>query len=92
MARFSFSSILQGFYHAWQFIFTVILILIWIVAWLVQAGSIDMPEWTKDLRDQDEEDWKVYAAILIVCPCLCLGLCIAVGIVLLRSESRGYRG
>ncbi|KAI8663673.1 hypothetical protein NCS57_00968900 [Fusarium keratoplasticum] len=59
MARFSFSSILKGFYHAWQFIFTVILILIWIVAWLVQAGSIDMPEWTKDLRDQDEEDWKV---------------------------------
>ncbi|KAJ4318014.1 hypothetical protein N0V84_007068 [Fusarium piperis] len=59
MARFSFSSILQGFYHAWQFIFTVILILIWIVAWLVQAGSIDMPEWTKDLRDQDEEDWRV---------------------------------
>ncbi|RSL51336.1 hypothetical protein CEP53_008485 [Fusarium sp. AF-6] len=65
IASLSFNSILQGFYHAWQFIFTVILISIWIVAWLVQAGSIDMPEWTKDLRDQDDEDWKVYAAILI---------------------------
>ncbi|KAG7437719.1 hypothetical protein Forpi1262_v001868 [Fusarium oxysporum f. sp. raphani] len=57
---------LEAVRNARQLIFTVIVIAIFAIAWLVQGGSIDMPEWTKDMRHLEGDDWTKYAVIIIV--------------------------
>ncbi|KAF5611950.1 uncharacterized protein FSUBG_1977 [Fusarium subglutinans] len=57
---------LEAVRNARQLIFTVIVIAIFAIAWLVQGGTIDMPEWTKDMRHLDGDDWTKYAVIIIV--------------------------
>ncbi|KAM5344044.1 hypothetical protein ACJ41O_012581 [Fusarium nematophilum] len=79
--------------NATQFLFTALLITIFIVAWLVQGGSIDMPEWTKDMRHLSEDEWTKYAAVLSSCVCVVFALFAAAGLALMRSESvHGYSG
>ncbi|KAF4957457.1 hypothetical protein FGADI_3093 [Fusarium gaditjirri] len=57
---------LEAVRNARQLIFTIVVIAIFAIAWLVQGGSIDMPEWTKDMRHLDGDDWTKYAVIIIV--------------------------
>ncbi|KAF5577581.1 hypothetical protein FPCIR_12025 [Fusarium pseudocircinatum] len=57
---------LEAVRNARQLIFTVIVIAIFAIAWLVQGGTIDMPEWTKDMRHLDGDDWTKFATIIIV--------------------------
>ncbi|KAF5704613.1 hypothetical protein FMUND_12419 [Fusarium mundagurra] len=57
---------LEAIRNARQLIFTVIVIAIFAIAWLVQGGTIDMPEWTKDMRHLDGDEWTKFAAIIIV--------------------------
>ncbi|KAF5254021.1 hypothetical protein FANTH_1203 [Fusarium anthophilum] len=54
---------LEAVRNARQLIFTVIVIAIFAIAWLVQGGTIDMPEWTKDMRHLDGDDWTKYADV-----------------------------
>ncbi|QGI88864.1 hypothetical protein CEK26_000079 [Fusarium fujikuroi] len=82
---------LEAVRNARQLIFTVIVIAIFAIAWLVQGGSIDMPEWTKDMRHLEGDDWTKYAVIIIVAVCVVFALMMATGIALLRSDNaHGY--
>lgn len=82
---------IEGVRNARQLIFTVVVIAIFAIAWLVQGGSIDMPQWTKDMRHLEGDDWTKYAVIIIVAVCVVFALMMATGIALLRSDSaHGY--
>ena len=89
MRRFRTSSVGRNLFGIWQALFALIVFLIFVSTWLVQGGTIDMPDWTKDLRKYDGDEWDRYAAILIVATSVFFTLTIVTGVALLRSEQRG---
>ena len=69
----------------WQFVWMVLVFFIFTATWLVQAGAIDMPDWTKDLRKYEGEEWSRYAAILSASVCVVFILAMATGVAALRA-------
>lgn len=61
--------------------------MIWVVAWLVQAGTIAMPEWTKDLGRLSDDDRVKYSAVLGTCVCALFALSLVTGFMLIKSEA-----
>ncbi|KAF4470434.1 hypothetical protein FALBO_2664 [Fusarium albosuccineum] len=81
----------QALYTAWQFAFAIMVFIIFVVCWLVQGETINVPDWTNDLRDYDEDDWQKYSTILICCVLAAFAVCVATGVALIRSDSNhGY--
>jgi hypothetical protein len=78
-------------HNIWLFAFTVIVITIFAIAWLVQGGSIALPPWTKDLSLLSEEDQAKYSAVLVTCICVFFALLLVTSYSLIKSgSSRGY--
>lgn len=88
MRRFRTSPVGRNLFGIWMFVFALIVFLIFVSTFLVQGGTIDMPDWTKDLRKYDGEQWEEYATIIIVFVCVFFILTIVTGLALLRSN--GY--
>jgi hypothetical protein len=88
MRRFRHSPVGRNLFNIWLFVFALIVFLIFVSTWLVQGGTFDMPDWTKDLRKYDGAEWDRYATILIVAVCVFFTLTIITGVAILRAE--GY--
>jgi hypothetical protein len=72
----------------WHVIFMVIVFGIFTATYLVQAKVIFMPDWTKDLRKYDHDDFVRYSSILVVSVTVMFILTCVTGIAILRAE--GY--
>jgi hypothetical protein len=83
----SSTSLTSALYYAWQLIFTLLVISTFIVVWLVQAGTIVMPEWTKELGSLSHDDRRTYTAVLSTGVCVLFALSVATGVAVVRSES-----
>ncbi|EXL93677.1 hypothetical protein IWW34DRAFT_738657 [Fusarium oxysporum f. sp. albedinis] len=82
------STLSRALFNVWISIWTLIVLSIFALACLVQAGTINMPDWTKDLRKFDDEEWAQYSAILIISICVLFVLTMVTGIAALRAD--GY--
>ncbi|CAF3469703.1 unnamed protein product [Fusarium graminearum] len=85
MRRFRKSPVGRNLYNIWLFVFALIVFLIFVSTYLVQAQTINMPDWTKDLRKYDGEEWDRYASILIVVVCVLFTFTLVTGVAILRS-------
>ncbi|UZP39063.1 hypothetical protein NXS19_006879 [Fusarium pseudograminearum] len=85
MRRFRTSPVGRNLYNIWLFVFALIVFLIFVSTYLVQAKTFDMPDWTKDLRKYDGDEWDRYASILIVIVCFFFTLTIVTGVAIMRS-------
>jgi hypothetical protein len=73
---------------AWHVIFMIIVFGIFVATYLVQAKAIYMPDWTKDLRKYDHDEFVRYSSILVVSVTVLFILTCVTGVAILRSE--GY--
>ncbi|KAI1384837.1 uncharacterized protein F4822DRAFT_374605 [Hypoxylon trugodes] len=82
--RRSFTGILQT-------IFALVLFAIFVIAWLVQAGSIKLPQWAKALDGVTPEVQATYTAALIPAVLIVALLFFSAGLFMMmkeRSENR----
>ncbi|KAK3934151.1 hypothetical protein QBC46DRAFT_274395 [Diplogelasinospora grovesii] len=76
----------RALYHTWLWLFTVLVIMIFIMAWLVQANVIVMPRWAVDWSDASPDVRAEYAAALLTCVCVLFLLFSAAVVVQMRRE------
>lgn len=84
----SFRRSLLGFIQA---VFALALFAIFVIVWLVQGGSIPLPEWAKAWNGVSPELQRTYAAALVPAVCILAVLFIGAGIILMRREQRQDR-
>ena len=79
----SFQRSLLGFL---QVAFTLALFAIFVIAWLVQGGTIPLPEWAKAWNGVSPKLQATYAAALIPAVCILAVLFIGAGVILMMRE------
>ncbi|KAI2616710.1 hypothetical protein GGS26DRAFT_444003 [Hypomontagnella submonticulosa] len=79
--RRSIIGILQG-------VFAITLFAIFVIAWLVQGGTIALPQWAKAWNGVSPELQATYAAALIPAICVLAVLFIGSGVILMIRDQR----
>ncbi|KAI1397340.1 hypothetical protein F4819DRAFT_472331 [Hypoxylon fuscum] len=80
------SSFRQSLFGIIQALFAFALFAIFVIAWLVQGGSIALPQWAKAWNGVSRERQETYAAALVPSVCILFLLFLFVGILLMRRE------
>ncbi|KAI1505728.1 hypothetical protein F5X99DRAFT_404764 [Biscogniauxia marginata] len=78
-------------YSALQTVFALFLFALFIIAFVIQSGGITLPEWAKTWQDAPPELLPGYAGALLGSICVIAAVCIAAGIILIRSEAKKNR-
>ncbi|KAH8682113.1 hypothetical protein BX600DRAFT_505731 [Xylariales sp. PMI_506] len=71
-----------------QLIFAVVLLLIFVFAFLVQSGAVILPQWAIYWGNVDKDTRTEYAAALLVCTCVLFVLFFGVGLLQIMRENR----
>ncbi|KAI1801919.1 hypothetical protein F4811DRAFT_555417 [Daldinia bambusicola] len=69
-------------------VFALALFAIFVITWLVQIGTIPLPEWAKAWNGVSPELQRTYAAALIPAVVVLAVLFIGAGIILMMREQR----
>ncbi|KAI1078501.1 hypothetical protein F5B20DRAFT_203987 [Whalleya microplaca] len=75
-------------YAAMQWVFTILVIIIFAVAFLVQGGTIELPQWAKAWDGVSEEVQAEYAGAMMSAVCIVFVLFLAVGITQMVRQAR----
>ncbi|KAL7626460.1 hypothetical protein AAE478_003232 [Parahypoxylon ruwenzoriense] len=85
------SSFRRTVYATLQAIFAVTLFTIFVIAWLVQGGSIKLPQWAIAWNGASHENQVTYAAALVPAVCVCAMLFFGAGFWMTILERRQDR-
>ncbi|KAI0379641.1 hypothetical protein F5Y04DRAFT_127196 [Hypomontagnella monticulosa] len=85
------SSLRRSIIGILQAVFAIAIFAIFVIAWLVQGGSIPLPQWAKAWNGVSPELQATYAAALIPAVCVLAVLFIGSGVILMVREQRAGR-
>ncbi|KAI2613213.1 uncharacterized protein GGS25DRAFT_478969 [Hypoxylon fragiforme] len=85
------SPIHRSFVGFVQALFALAVFAIFVIAWLVQGGSIPLPQWAKNLNGLSPELQGTYQAALIPAVLVLALLFLAAGVLLMLRERRENR-
>ncbi|KAI1781296.1 hypothetical protein F4818DRAFT_398664 [Hypoxylon cercidicola] len=76
----------QSLYGALQTLFALALFAIFIITWLVQGGSIALPQWAKAWNNATPEERTTYTAALVPAVCIVALIFFFAGFFVMRRE------
>lgn len=65
----------------------IVVIVVWVMAWLVQAGVVKTPKWARDWSGEPAHVQQEYAAALMTSVCVVFFLFILAGIIQMRRAN-----
>ncbi|TWU73903.1 hypothetical protein ED733_003535 [Metarhizium rileyi] len=73
--------------NIWRLVFTLIVIAVFVVAWLVQSEVIKTPKWARDWSGETPEVQRQYATALMTPVCLVFLFFAVAGFAQLRRDN-----
>ncbi|ORY56390.1 uncharacterized protein BCR38DRAFT_118308 [Pseudomassariella vexata] len=78
----------QRLYAAFQAVFAIIVIMIFVMTWAVQSGAVKVPQWGKAWDTVSSDTQDEYAAVLVPSTCILFVLFLGGGLLQMRRQAR----